>query len=226
MESLRPRLRPARPTRFVRLRGLNCFDEVRKRIIAGWAAGAIAKFIQEDAKEYDDVARESLTTMVSEFREAMPPAELLAIRMPQAVAKAEEKLEKGIDELEELQKLYLMQMERIEIDRGSERKINKLFKSMNAEMLTAQKILRTRAELKMDLGLNKRHLGELGLEGHLTADLTARYGREDVGRVMNDAASRRRVLNVAERLMRMREESAKEIEGEIVDVTPEKPETP
>jgi hypothetical protein len=211
-ERLRPVTRPtARPTRFVRLRGLNCFEEVHKRILAGWALAAVAKYIQEDAKEYTDITRDRMVAMLGSYRESLPPGQLVSVRMPEVLHKAVSKIESGLDELAELEKLYKWQCERIEIDMATEKKLNKLFKGTGAEMYIAMRILKNRAELKMDLGIDKRHIGQLDVDTHLTADLSARYGREEVSKVINDPASRRKALNFAERLMRISKTAAEEV---------------
>ena len=81
------RIRPrSRETKFSRLLALKCFPEVHARLVEGWTLTAVANFIQGDRKEYDDVSRQSLETILSEYRSSLPPAEVVQAQNPRIVA--------------------------------------------------------------------------------------------------------------------------------------------
>lgn len=190
----------SRDQRFSRIRALTCFQEVYERVLAGWSMPEVAKFIQDDMHEYTDITRSSLIGQLNEFRSSIPRAELIQKRMPKAFHEAADTVREGLDELVELKKLYEMQMERIGIDYQTEKKINKLMPSMTQEIKEARQILESYAQLKMDLGLATRHLGQVDIDAHLMADVAGRYGKESVARVLGDPESRRRVLGIVERI--------------------------
>jgi len=194
------RIRPiSRETRFVRLRSLNCFPEVHQRIAEGTQAYVVAEYIQNEMGEYKDVGLPSLTSVLTDYRLSLPPT-VLAAKVPRVVAAAAERVRVGLDELAEMEKLYAMQLERIEIDFKTEKGINKLMPSMTQEMRAGREILADIAKLKMDLGLNERHLGKMEVDAQIMTDVTKRYD-ESVGKTLTSPESRRKLLGIAERFL-------------------------
>ena len=78
--------------------------------------------------------------------------------------------------------------------------------------------LQTLADVKMDLGLSKRHLGELNVDATLLADVVGRYGSPAVAKVLQNPQSRQKVMGVAEKFLAL---AASSEDGNVVDVTPE-----
>lgn len=70
-----------------------------------------------------------------------------------------------INELKELNDLYKLQRERIDIDYNTEKKINKLFKTTGYEIYLATKILSEILRVKMELGVLKRSPLSVDLQG-------------------------------------------------------------
>lgn len=209
-----PRFKPvSRETRFLRLRSIKCFELVHQKVLEGYPMAEIARFIQDERKEYADITRGSLMALLNDYRNSIPKAELISKRMPRMFEKAQKVVEKGLDELKELEKLYEKQMERIDIDITTEKKISKLMPSMTQEVRAAREILESYAQIKMDLGINTRHIGRLEVDGQISADMTARYGSEAVGRVLDSPESRRKVLGLVQRLL-----SVGSGVGEVLDV--------
>ena len=199
---MRRRIRPSgRDEGFQKLRALRCFGEVYERLVAGWAPSELARFIQEDRNEYGQTSRAGLILILQRFRAAIPPAQLMAQRMPDAMHKAEAEVQEGLDELKEFIDLFQLQKARMEIDHKHEKNLKKLMPTMTQEVRVAAEILGKIADLKMDLGLSTRHLGQVEVEAKVEATLVAKYGKESVARVMADPEKRRKVLNVAERML-------------------------
>jgi hypothetical protein len=92
-------------------------------------------------------------------------------------------------------------MRRIEIDVQNENNIKKLLPTTGQEVRIAREILSTYADLKMDLGLSKRHLGQMDVDARVMADVALRYNKTEVQAVLNDPQSRKKVLGLVERLM-------------------------
>lgn len=183
------------------VRSLKCFDEVYQRVLEGWPLLGLAKYIQEQRKEALNISRGALVAQLARFRKTVPPEELVRRKLPKASLDAFKKLENGLDELSEMQRLYKLQMRRIGIDHEHEKSIKKLFPSMGQEVRIGLEILRAYADLKMDLGLAKRQIGQIEVESRLLADVAVRYNKPEVQKVMSDSQSRQKVLSLVERLL-------------------------
>lgn len=198
----RRRIRPvSRETRFLRLRGLKCFTEVHTLVLEGWPPSRVAEFIQKEKGEYTDITDASLTQTISDYRSSLPKGEVVKATMPEFYARAATEVKEEFSALDEMTKLYKMQMERIQIDLAVEKSIKKLMPhTMTAEMRAAREMLHDIAELEMDLGLNKRHLGVVDVEAQVMSDVESRYD-PSVARAMEKPESRRKLLGIAERFL-------------------------
>lgn len=195
-----------RDQRFQKLRALGCFDEAYERICSGWPITQVARFIQDERREYTDISRKGLEQQLTEFRKSIPATHLVAKRFPDIFDKALERVEEGIDELEELAELYRIQKNRIAIDYKTEKSIHKLLPSMTAEIREARQILESMSTLKMDLGINHRAPKNVDVSGTVELDApisVSQFGSERVQKVLDDPESRRRVAGVMERFMKL-----------------------
>lgn len=198
------RVRPqSRETRFVKLRSLKCFAEVHQRVLDGWPMPELARYIQDEKREYTDVTKDGLVAVLKEYRASIPPGQLIQKRMPQVFHKAAAEVAEGVDELKEMEKLYRLQMERIGIDVNTEKKINKLMPTVTQEIRVAREILSGMASLKMDLGIDKRHIGQVDIDAKVQADITNKYGSQAVVAVLQNPESRRKVLGVVDRVLKL-----------------------
>lgn len=188
--------------RFAKLKAMACFKDVHTRILEGWPLSQIAKFIQVDRKEYTDVTGPSLVSVLAEYRGTIPSGTLIKqTPLSPIYNKAADTVEDGLDELAELDKLYEIQLKRINIDLANEEKIKKLLPSMTPEIRAAKDILMARAQLKMDLGLTDRHLGTAEVEVNVAAEASQKYGSAAVKQVLESDESRRKLLGIAERVL-------------------------
>jgi len=140
---------------FKRLRELPFFEELDRKIKMNIAVEEIARWIQEDKMQLTDLKRESLVRQLYRYKASIPPGEIAEVE-PLFFHKAIEKLKRGVNEIEELEKLYLFQLKRISMDARTEEKINKLFSGMNKEIQLAADLLEKLIEKKMELGLLSR----------------------------------------------------------------------
>lgn len=167
----------------------------------GWSSPDLVKFIQEESEELTHLSASYVRKMLDEFRHTIPVAELMLTTQNTAVGiHAAQRLANGMYELEKLNELYDLQMDRIKIDVENEKKINKLFPSTGREIFYAMKILNQSSELKMNLGIAKRQLGEVSVTGAAAVQIADRYS-DGIGKVMSDPDSRRKVLGMVETLM-------------------------
>lgn len=103
------------PNAFKRLKELPFFDELDRRIKMNIAVEELAKWIQEDRMQMTDIKRDSLVRQLYRYKAAIPPGEIAEVE-PMFFAKSIEKLKRGVNEIEELEKLYLFQLRRISMD--------------------------------------------------------------------------------------------------------------
>jgi hypothetical protein len=219
-ENKRAQVRPiSREPKFTKIRALDCFDEVHQRILDGGDSASLAKYIQEEQQEYLDATRASVVSALNYYRSSLPPGELVAKRLPGAFNDAVKKLNKRVDEVKELEWLTKFQKRRLRIDGETETKINKLLPTMTQEVRAHVEVLRTLASVKMDLGLNKRHLGSLEVDATLVADVVGRYGTANVAKVLQSAESRQKVMGVAERFLALAQRELSDAEDAEVTVT-------
>jgi len=199
----KPRIRPVSRNlpKAKKIENCRCVAEVDRRLRLGWSSHKIAEYVQNDANEMTDLSHLYVRKMVDEYRKTIPPTEIaLTAQNHRARQYANRRTAEGLEELEELEKLYALQMKRIKIDVSNEEKINKLLPTTGREIFYAMKILKQSSDLKMDLGLATRQLGEVSVTGASAAQISDRYD-DSVGRVIADPDSRRKVLGFVETLM-------------------------
>jgi hypothetical protein len=207
----------SRETGFQKLRSIKCFQEVHQKLVEGWGLTELAKWIQKDRQEYTDVKPITLVHLLKDYRNSLPPGTLIEKRMPNVFHKAAKRVKKGLDEVKELEDLVKFQKRRIKMEGNTERKIGKLLPTMTQEVRTMRECLATLADVKMDLGLSKRHLGELNVDATLLAEVVGRYGSPAVAKVLQNPQSRQKVMGVAEKFLALAASEA----AKVVDVTPE-----
>jgi len=229
---VKPVSRKPRAGKFDRLQSLACFDDVHEMVTTGWPLAEIAKYVQKTKREYTDVEELSLIYILQAYRRSLPPTTLVARRLPHAFSKAAQEVRDGLDVMEELTKLFRIQMTRIDIDHALEKKAEKLIPSVNQEIKEARSILESLQKMKHDLGLDPRHLGTLQIEGGASEEVQTRYGKSSVRRVLEDPQASRKVLSLAERFVEisqsrdeMAEEEDDDDDGLMLD-DPDEPDEP
>lgn len=157
--------------KFANLKNLECFPELDVKVKAGISIDEIARWLQDDLYQMTDIQLDSLKRQLTRYKASLPPAELLkATEEPLFIREAIQKMKRGINEIDELEKLYLFQLQRISRDAETERKINKLFKGTNKEIELATSLLEKSLKLKMELGLLNKSPNRLevgGMIGHV-----------------------------------------------------------
>ena len=202
-DNRRPRLQPvSRDTKFAKLKACSSFEEADRRLRLGCTFVEVARFVQEERQEYTDITHESMCDVLAKYYESIPQTEkALAVNGPIA-RKLAKQINYNLDEVEELEKLYALQMKRIAIGHGHEENMNMQLPNMGKEIFVAMKILNQTAQLKMDIGITKRQLGQLDINGQQALEVGERYGNENVSKVLSDPESRRKVMLLAEQLIK------------------------
>lgn len=138
----------------MRLRTLKCYSEVRQMVLEGQPVPEVVRFIQEEAKEYTDVTVASLTRTLYRYKNSIPPADFLAVRLPRKHVEAQQAVASSLDELKELKQLYDLQFARIKKLTEAEKGLNNvLFPNLTQEIRVATEILNASASVKRAAGL-------------------------------------------------------------------------
>lgn len=204
-ENTKPDFRKDRPKVSQRHRRITTLpaairSEMDSRIKHGYSLPDLAKWLHEEKGECADLTHDSLVTTLYRYREDMKPMEVAERLLPGIVKEAKVEIERQVDELEELQKLYKLQRERIEIGVQFEKSSRVLNKNMTQEIAQAASILMRRHEIKMDLGVEGgRNLGTLSVNPLLGASVSSKYD-VDIVQAASDPISRGKALAVARAL--------------------------
>lgn len=151
---------------FKDLKAMPCFKTFDEKIKAGIAVEEIARWLQDDMLQQTGIQRDSLVRKLYRYKASLPPASLVH-EPPVYIQKAIEKMKRGVNEIEELEKLYLMQLRRISIDAETESKINKLFSGTGNEIRIAADLLNTMLNRKMELGIMTKAPEQFEVSGNL-----------------------------------------------------------
>jgi hypothetical protein len=203
--------------KFAKLRGLRCFNIIDKMIRDGYALTQVAEFIQVESGEYTDVQRDSLSELLRNYRSSLPPAEIVSIHQSRNFLDAARNLKDGVKVLDELEYLYRLQKLRIEHFVGKEEETGVMTKAMSREMDSARMLVDKIHTVRLDLGMDERHLGTLTIQAEAIAAAEERYGGR-VAEVLRNPEKRRRVLTVLEAVTSKRQlQSGEEvIQAEVV----------
>lgn len=159
---------------FAKLKQSPSYQEVHDKICAGVAIERIAEWLQEEKGEFTNIKRPSLVRQLYRYKESIPATKLADAGLPSHLWKKIEGMKRGVNELEELEKLYLLQLQRIALGVDTEEKIKFLNKAIRKELELAADLLGRMAELKMKLGL----YDEAPTKFHLTGEFTHREALE------------------------------------------------
>lgn len=156
-----PLRKKVQSTRFDSLKSLPCFQEVHNKIAAGAAANRVVDYIHQQGLLLE-VPREKLSALVQGYRKSLSPAELLLQNMPEDVLDAKDRFDTGLNELDELHRLYRIQTGRINRVLRTEAEMNLLLPTTRVEVQAAESLLLSAVKTRVALGL--------GLEGDTDAD--------------------------------------------------------
>lgn len=196
----RPAREPAARVPAMKLRTLQCFPQVHEKILDGIPLPEVASFIQEEKAEYTDISHESLVRTLSRYRDSLPPADLLATRLPKAHREAVARVADGIHVLRETEGLFTLQMERVKKLYDVEKALPSVtFPNLTAEIRQAESLLNSLTSIRRAAGLPilpepVAVEGEAPPEAKVEA-LAQRHGAE-VGRALRDPEAVHRVVSL------------------------------
>lgn len=200
----KPRIRPVSritDSKYVKLRQSPVFPEIDRRLRLGWSPLDLAHALHDEFDEFTDTSLKYLRKLITRYKNTIPALEIAKTINPLAAHNALRKVEKGLNELDEIEGLYKRQMARISIDEANEQKIGKLLPDTANEFVVAMKLLKQSSELKMDLGLVKRQVGAVEITGRIAADITENYSNNTIGKIIADPTARKKLLGLADKIL-------------------------
>jgi len=188
------------------------YAKIKEPMVRGFSLAKTVEYVQERLGLFNDVNPSHLEGALREVRNSIPKEELVREALPSLHKKAVETVTEGLDVLEELKRLYTLQMKRVEIDFQIEQNVRKLLPGTHREVKGAREILATYAEVQMDFGLVKRNLG--------TAEVAVHQQPAPVAEIISNPKSRQRVLGMAQKMLALgvkREQAAEEDSSIVQD---------
>ena len=202
---------------FKALKELDCWPRVDALVKKGMPVTEVAEMIHERWHEALDWTRTKLERTLRDYRKRIPDEDLFHAVMPQEHVDAIKNTLEEFDALEELAWLWKQQKRRLMIDMRHEEKGNKLFKQTYREVETGIKILKTYSDIRMDRGLDDRHLGTLEVNaGPNVPEVRETHG-EKVAAALEDPKKASRVLAASDRILGLLARTGED----VIDITPD-----
>lgn len=136
---------------YKRLKDSPYFNEIVQMLKDGKSPERIAEYMQEELNQFLDTKRATLVRQLYRFRGTLKPGEVKIVRT--YVERQIEELKRGINEIEETEKLYLYQLKRIGRLGQTEEQMNLALPTVRAEIELAAKLLVQMTDLKIKYGL-------------------------------------------------------------------------
>lgn len=160
-------------TKFMRLKALDCFEEVLQMLRYGYTRKRIAQYIQDEQGEYTDVTQDSLIRMLNRFTKqefhryeksvdkTLPSQEELPAEDEEQALERKEKQDK-LNVIDEYSSLYQLQRDRIDRAVRRERKSDGLLmKEIGKEIRIAAEILNDLGQYQQDVGILPRQAKQI-----------------------------------------------------------------
>jgi hypothetical protein len=187
-------------------------NDVDDMLREGVGSESVAKFIQETMGLMTNVAPKTLSRMLRERRESLPPPPDPGInpdewpatgeggtepRPPGRLARCQYgKALRGIDRLLEVESLYLSTRDRIDWLMQQEKTEGEPYEKMYLEVASARELLKTHADLEREFGATgNRFRMSVEVSGRSSSELGQR-----VQKVLDNPESRHKVVDLVKRL--------------------------
>lgn len=190
--------------RYKRFRNLSCREELDVRLKSDNTISSTTKWLQEEKQECTDISPASLRTMLTNYKNNYLLKQEIAqesYNKRYGRYSLKRNVSKELDELEELEKLYDLHVNRIEDGRKSEIEVGMINKQVSKDIGLAVNILKKHHDIKMDLGIDGgRNLGTMGVRQEFTEIIRKSHGKE-VADAFSNPGSRSKVLGAARALL-------------------------
>lgn len=176
---------------------------MKQMILDGYPLPQIATYIQQEAGEYKDVTHPTLVNALERFKLDEVPAEAMVRKDPKRYLEAVKQIKDSVNVLNELEGMFRIQKARIEKFCEDEEESQVMKPNISREFDAARNILDEIHSVRMDSGMDERHLGTLKLQAEATIVAEERYG-SDVAEVLKDPERRRKILAIFESALRVK----------------------
>jgi len=193
---MRQRVKKSIDTKFKRLKSMSCWSEVNRMIKDARPFGEVIKVIR-DNNDYDGVADKTIENVISEYRLTIPSGEIVSSKLPKRFLAKMSELDSGINSLQELEELYKLQTARVVkfIEKEEKMGFPMPMRGLQRELDVCRTILMNMAQLKMDLGIDDRHIGKLTMQAEAIEYAEEKYGK-DILNVITNPEKRRMLLSL------------------------------
>ena len=206
-----------------RITSLESFPELREKLRLGWSVADVARILQEDKKELIAISRKSIEKTLLAIRTQMKPGEVVEAHLPAFVKKAAEEIESSLNEVDELWKLYSMQIKRLEMGTKNEESVGILLNTTGPEVRIAKEILDAIGKRKNDLGVRAPHQIDVNVTGQVDSGIQLQQNNTVVA-VLGNSESRKKLDGLLKKLTQFPERLAhlpKDTLGPVLDVPSE-----
>lgn len=170
-----------------KLKASPCFKEVHDKLEAGIAVEKVAAWAQDEGGCYKGIKLDSLVRAMYRYKKDAIP-----LTAQQIVASADQNgkpslnvwgriqgMQRGLNEMEELEKLYLLQLGRIHRGVTIEETINFLDRNVRREVELATEILGKMVDLKLRLGIYKEAAKDFNINAQVKTTHTEALEKMD-----------------------------------------------
>lgn len=201
--------------RFGSLHDLLCYQDVHLRLAAGWASTLVADYIQKEKGELDTVPRDKLTTLLKEYRKAIPDAEKVGHLVPNSEVAAVKRHEEGLDVLAELKLMHERMQERLDIAMAVERQAAMLQPTTHKDIAESRAILMSYHKVQTELGSGPNAVSALDAQRNQQINMVVHNYGKDTEKVVDQKRGVARLLRFFDQLESLVDPPEGEIEGEI-----------
>lgn len=196
--------------KYARFKNLDCYPEFHNLVTSGCSTYDVAKWLQEEKNECTDVSKKVLASIVARYRKSeCRPLDLLKNTMPKVALEAQRKVLESLNEVDEINQLFRLQMERIEMGRKVEKQIGMLNPKVRSEIEVAANLLAKSHNIKMDLGVGGGR--DLGTMKHMSfsLDVQEKMGQDALDG-FKDTPMMNRVLSIANGMLELNKKKREE----------------
>lgn len=177
------------PAPSMRLKQLECFEEVDRMVRAGEYSRTIASYIQEEAGEYLDATFDAVVRAIQRYRQSLDE-----VGVTTKINSDDVDEEDPFYELKMLEEKFQQQCKRIDMEVSTEQSLKKLFSTTHKEFEILNFMGGNILKLKKQLNLLSSDTGRRGKgKGHV--------GRLDIARIVESPESRHKVLSFVETMI-------------------------
>ncbi len=193
-----------------KLERMSCFPKVKNMLEQGVSVKEVARFIQEEAKEYLDASRDTVAAAIYRYVQLHTDA-LIREQVPLPHMGLQQRNIPDVDALSVCNLALATQLDRVMIDYATEKKIKKTINSNTLSMKILSDLLKTKSfleqrefEKSMETAKAGQSSGsgiELDDMSRLRSGYAAKFGN-DIANIVFDPGSRRRIMSALERVKR------------------------